>query len=160
MKKLLVSSLLVVILLVNMTGLLLPGYLSHEAQAAAPSKLRVNDVQYDSGSQRFIIDLSCQAGAAGTADKPRFSVRIDLIANIGNGDEYLSTTALAVKLAGAVKDSEGKVELEPIYIPWNSYQRGGDFEGTAIVVTKAVLKNRNGRDIGSVFVDITRYLQI
>jgi hypothetical protein len=112
-----------------MLGLFAAVPLSHEAQAAAPSKLRVNDVQYDSASQRFIIGLSCHAGMAGTDDKARSAVGIELIVNIGNG-------------------------------PWNSYQRGGDFEGTAIVVTKAVLKNRNGRDIGSVFVDITRYLQI
>ncbi len=158
-----VSSALVLVL--SAACFLTPAIWSDEAQAAKPSKedkLRIDNLEYDWSSQRFVIDLSCQSGMAQENKNAEVMVGIEVVVSTGIsgvGDVSRYEEYNITKQAGATKDSDGKVQLEPQYIAWDrDIGKGPRFTGSDVpVVVKVVLIHRNGKNLGNV---VTKYQEI
>ncbi len=125
---------------------------AHAAQPERVEKLRIDGTRWDRVSQQFVVDISCKAGIAGAGDKAVFWVSTELWVDTGvQLSIVLTHESVVSKLEGATKDAEGKIQLEPQYIPWDRMLDSGEyFTGEAYVTTKIVLKNRHGGTIGNV----------
>lgn len=161
-EKLVLAFTSALVLVLSAACFLTPALWSDEARAAQPSKedkLRIDNVEYDWSSQRFVIDLSCQSGMAQENKNAEVMVGTEVVVGIGGQDIVLYQENNITKLAGATKDSDGKFQLEPQYIAWDrDLGNGPRFTGSDVpVVVKVVLIHRNGNKLGNV---VTKYQEI
>lgn len=119
------------------------------AQAAPPEKekvvkLRIDGIRWENGSQRFVVDLSCERGIANAMSKGgNFMVSTELEVGMGGEDARPTGSRNLTKKERATPDEYGMVQLEPQYIPWDRHS-GTFFDDDAYVTTTVVVKNRIG----------------
>lgn len=90
-------------------------------------KIRHDGQEWDSINQQFIIHMSCKFGIATASEHANFKARTTL--NIYKGAleklnvieelNVITTESDIIKMAGATKDQDGYIQIEPQSIPWD-----------------------------------------
>jgi hypothetical protein len=141
MKKTILLSCLLLVLLVSV----LPAPPQDKAE-----KLRYEDNGWEKDGQQFVIQMSCKFGQATAGEHADFKVRTILDIFKHDGQEWDSVTGERSirKLAGAEKDADHYVKIEPTTIAWD---RQG-YIGNVSVTASLQLIGPSGNTIGDAVV--------
>ncbi len=124
------------------------------AKPEKDSKIKVESVTWDKGTQEFVVEMSCKFGLANAGDHAGFLISAEL--QIQTDDNYYTLDSKDNPIhmqQGAEKGKNGYIEIEPKHIPWD--RNGGSEEGKGIVTVIAGFKNPKGRNIGNRPVEFT-----
>jgi hypothetical protein len=147
--------LLFLVPLVSIVSLKSPILSELQAQAAnlrahQVEMLRINGIRWDKTSQQFVLDVSGKSGIARIGKSSPFQLYTELQVDrdiFPNETIILTTDTAAIRLEGALKDSDGMFQLEPQYIPWDRVNR--TYTGTVFLSIKVELRNSGGNAIWS-----------
>jgi hypothetical protein len=121
--------------------------------APAPDKaekLRYEDTDWDRDVQQFVIKMSCKFGIATAGEHANFTTQTELTIVAGGKTYTLEATNGIAKVAGATKDEDNYVPIEPTTITWD--RAGGTFEGNATVTASVSLVSPSGNVQGDAVV--------
>jgi len=154
---LMVSTIAFLMLALGM-AVFIPG--NNYVQAAQPDRLRIDGTAWDSVSQQFVVDLSCQKGKAKGGSKAGFLVSTELRVSTGGYDAVL-TWESPIEIENPIPDADGKVQIKSQRLSWDrSLPDGSYFNGVAPVVTSVQLKNSKGTSTMGNLVSETRTILI
>lgn len=114
-------------------------------------RLKVDDQDWDREGAQFVVSMSCKFGIANAGEHANFTTRTKLTIVAGGKTYTEEGTGGIAKVAGATKDADGYIAIEPTKIAWD---RQG-FTGDAGVTTSLTLVGPNGNTMGDAVVTIT-----
>jgi len=141
MRRILIAgSLMAVMLLIGFSGMAL-------AVDDKSEKLRHDSTVWDRDGQAFVVTMSCKFGIATAGEHAGFTVRTDLLITDGIYAYHCNNNVGEIsKVAGATKDADGYIKIEPQTIGWD--RDGGSFTGQASVAVTTSLIGPGGKKVG------------
>jgi hypothetical protein len=120
---------------------------AYAPQREKPEKISIDNVQWNSQAQGFLVELSALFGLGTAGDNAEFTLRtvVEIADGGGNPIDVVEQSALVVTREGSVPDADGFVSLAPQLIAWD--RLAGTFAGPALVTVSSELRNPAARSI-------------
>jgi hypothetical protein len=104
-------------------------------------KLKVNGHDWDRDPAQFVVSLTCQFGTATAGEHADFKIGANITIAADGKTYQLVGERNIVKAAGAEKDADNFIAIEPLTIDW---PEGKNFEGVASVTSSVSLVGPSG----------------
>ena len=146
-RKRVVSISLVLMLVLLCLGTLAPSSSAGFIGDVPVKPIRIDAVIWDRDAAEFIVKLSCPFGIATAGEHADFMISTNLKIDTGGSVISIDPKETGIrKEAGAVKDADKFIKLEPQRIPWD--RDGGRVNGIVTLTFSFVLLNPGGGNSG------------